>query len=458
MVRKKKKQLKPWCWYCNRDFDDEKILIQHQKAKHFKCHICHKKLYTGPGLAIHCMQVHKETIDAVPNAIPGRTDIELEIYGMEGIPEKDMDERRRLLEQKTQAESLKKKNPDDSDEFDDDDSVASTSFQPQMQPQQGYMPAMGQPGLHHGMPGAPGMPPGIPPLMQAVPPLMPGIPPGMPGMHHGLFSNRMMSIGGMLHHHGPGIPHMMSGLPPGIPPPVGPRPGIHPMTQAQAITSSGVVGRLAIPSTSAPTMQSAPKPLFPSAGQAQATVAGPVGTDFKPLNNAPVTTTEPPKATFPAYTQSNMSTTSTTNSTAAKPATSVTSKPATLTTTSATSKLIHPDEDISLEEKRATHHKYQRNVPRPGQAPMSNLNNQSVGPLGALMGQQPGIPPQQQGMRHPMPPHGQYGGPHQGIPGYHPGAMPPYGQGPPMVPQYQGGPPRPLMGIRPPVMSQGGRY
>lgn len=48
-------------------------------------------------------QVHKETIDAVPNAIPGRTDIELEIYGMEGIPEKDMDERRRLLEQKTQG-------------------------------------------------------------------------------------------------------------------------------------------------------------------------------------------------------------------------------------------------------------------------------------------------------------------------------------------------------------------
>jgi hypothetical protein len=43
--------------YCNREFDDEKILIQHQKAKHFKCHICHKKLYTGPGLSIHCMQV-----------------------------------------------------------------------------------------------------------------------------------------------------------------------------------------------------------------------------------------------------------------------------------------------------------------------------------------------------------------------------------------------------------------
>ena len=53
---------------------------------------------------------------------------------------------------------------------------------------------------------------------------------------------------------------------------------------------------------------------------------------------------------------------------------------------------------------------------------------------------------------------GQYGAHHQGMPGYLPGAMPPYGQGPPMVPPYQSGPPRPPMGMRPPVMSQGGRY
>jgi len=90
MGRKKKKQSKPWCWYCNREFDDEKILIQHQKAKHFKCHICHKKLYTGPGLSIHCMQVHKQTIDKVPNALPNRSNIEIEIYGMEGIPDQDL--------------------------------------------------------------------------------------------------------------------------------------------------------------------------------------------------------------------------------------------------------------------------------------------------------------------------------------------------------------------------------
>lgn len=47
------------------------------------------------------LKVHKETIDSVPNAIPGRTDIELEIYGMEGIPDKDMQDRRRVLEQKS---------------------------------------------------------------------------------------------------------------------------------------------------------------------------------------------------------------------------------------------------------------------------------------------------------------------------------------------------------------------
>ena len=57
MGRKKKKPVKPWCWYCNREFEDEKILVQHQKARHFKCHVCHKKLYTAPGLVIHCMQV-----------------------------------------------------------------------------------------------------------------------------------------------------------------------------------------------------------------------------------------------------------------------------------------------------------------------------------------------------------------------------------------------------------------
>ncbi|XP_062295164.1 BUB3-interacting and GLEBS motif-containing protein ZNF207-like isoform X2 [Scomber scombrus] len=429
MGRKKKKQMKPWCWYCNRDFDDEKILIQHQKAKHFKCHICHKKLYTGPGLAIHCMQVHKETIDGVPNAIPGRTDIELEIYGMEGIPEKDMEERRRVLEQKNQETHKKKQNQDDSDEYDDDDEPGPSFQQPAPgQPQAGYIPPMTQPGMPPGS-GAPGIPPGsysgIPPMMPGVPPMMAGMPPVMPGMPPGMIPmGRMMPPG-------PGMPPMMPGVPPGMPPPVAHRPGITHM--AQVPPTANVLTRPVIPAATVPSAQpDVTKPLFPSAGQSQQTMSG-------SPHPPPSTSSEPSKPTFPAYTQATaaMASPNAGSSTVSKPPSTVTSKPATLTTSSATSKLIHPDEDISLEELRAQLPRYQRSIPRQGQATASAP---SVGPVGGIMA------PQQPGMMHPVP--GQYGGPPQGMPGYMPGGMPPYGQAPPVVPPgYQGAPPRPPIGV-----------
>jgi len=40
---------RPWCFYCERDFDDLKILISHQKAKHFKCDKCNRRLNTAGG-------------------------------------------------------------------------------------------------------------------------------------------------------------------------------------------------------------------------------------------------------------------------------------------------------------------------------------------------------------------------------------------------------------------------
>ncbi|KAG3275195.1 hypothetical protein H1C71_020761, partial [Ictidomys tridecemlineatus] len=379
-------------------FDDEKILIQHQK-----------KLYTGPGLAIHCMQVHKETIDVVPNAIPGRIDIEMILMSMIMMT---------LLPQLYFNHSL-------------------------FNLSNCYIPPMAKPGLSP-VPGAPGMPPGIPPLMPGVPPLMPGMPPVTPGMPPGLHHQRkftqsfcgeniMMPMSGMMPP-GPRILPLMPGMPPGIPPaPTATVPAPEPPVTKPLFPSAGQIGTPVTSSSTASSnsesLSASSKALFPSTAQAQAAVQGPVGTDFKPLNS----------------TTSTASTTSTTNSTAAKPAASIKSKPATLTTTSATSKSIHPDEDISLEERRAQLPKYQSYLPRPGQAP---IGNPPVEPIGGMMPPQPGIP-QQQGMRPPMPPHGQYGGHHQGMPGYHPGAMPPYGQGPPMVPHYQGGPP---------VMSQDGRY
>lgn len=92
MGKKKKRtqeviqQQRVFCYYCDRQFDDEKVLIQHQKAKHFKCSICHRKLNTAGGMVIHLQQVHKQTCDTVPNAKPGRDSVKVEIYGMEGVP------------------------------------------------------------------------------------------------------------------------------------------------------------------------------------------------------------------------------------------------------------------------------------------------------------------------------------------------------------------------------------
>ncbi|KAK1752995.1 hypothetical protein QBC47DRAFT_387528 [Echria macrotheca] len=78
---------RPWCYYCERDFEDLKLLISHQKAKHFKCDRCGKRLNTAGGLSVHMNQVHKETLDKVENALPNRQGLEIEIFGMEGVPE-----------------------------------------------------------------------------------------------------------------------------------------------------------------------------------------------------------------------------------------------------------------------------------------------------------------------------------------------------------------------------------
>ena len=50
--------------------------------------MCFKNLFS---------QVHKEKVDKVPNSIAGRHNIEIEIYGMEGIPEEDLKEHERQM-------------------------------------------------------------------------------------------------------------------------------------------------------------------------------------------------------------------------------------------------------------------------------------------------------------------------------------------------------------------------
>ena len=60
--KKKRQEQKPWCWYCDREFEDEKVLINHQRARHFKCEVCNKRLSSANGMSIHVAFVHKETL------------------------------------------------------------------------------------------------------------------------------------------------------------------------------------------------------------------------------------------------------------------------------------------------------------------------------------------------------------------------------------------------------------
>ncbi|KAJ4341137.1 hypothetical protein N0V95_007301 [Ascochyta clinopodiicola] len=95
---------RPWCFYCERDFDDLKILISHQKAKHFKCDRCGRRLNTAGGLSVHMNQVHKENLTHVENAIGGRQGLEVEIFGMEGVPAEILDQHNQHVTQKHFAE------------------------------------------------------------------------------------------------------------------------------------------------------------------------------------------------------------------------------------------------------------------------------------------------------------------------------------------------------------------
>ncbi|KAF5384057.1 hypothetical protein D9615_003141 [Tricholomella constricta] len=249
MAKKKNKQIiRPWCWYCEREFEDEKVLMQHQKAKHFKCNMCPRRLNTAGGLAVHIQQVHKlepENLPRIENALPGRDGYEVEIFGMVGIPAPDIAdykrrkeielglsagsisqppqkrpkiENRALTEEELKAQLEAHKALMGVSTGSDNPAAAESSTgavygaPPQSYsappapipgvPPMGMMPPPGMPppGFFPGGPPPPGAFPGQPPPF---PPFMPGFPPGPPP---------------------PGFP-LPPGFPPGGPPPFPPAPG-----------------------------------------------------------------------------------------------------------------------------------------------------------------------------------------------------------------------------------------
>ncbi|KAJ2712519.1 hypothetical protein H4R19_002710, partial [Coemansia spiralis] len=186
MGRKKNKQtaLKPWCWYCEREFEDEKVLVQHQKARHFKCHVCARRLNTASGMVIHVAQVHKETVRRVPNALAGRDDPEVEVFGSLGIPEDDADDYERRMRERLGEPMPKRARshhapsgggggggggvaaPVDADQlkWQLEQHRQSMQFQQQQQQQQHFMPPP-PPDFGYRPPGGYPMPPMPPPPM-----------------------------------------------------------------------------------------------------------------------------------------------------------------------------------------------------------------------------------------------------------------------------------------------------
>lgn len=346
MGRKKKKPVKPWCWYCNREFDDDKILVQHQRAKHFKCPFCHKKLYSGPGLTVHCVQVHKETLDKIPEALPNRNSVDIDIYGMQGIPEEDIREHERL-----------KRGDDGHSQDSHKQQQIKTRSQANVHPtgfnsMQAVMfqHALGMGAMPPGFPMPPGMPPGGPPSF-----MLPGFQP-MP-MHPGMPPPL-------------GFQGSMFTPPPPIPPPLAPHMVFSPMGPTPSTSGSvappppmsGVGHLLGIPP---PSLQT-PSASSNSSNTQNFNKDG--GQSDRNQNQsyrsqtAPTTNTKTPDEESRDFKQgiiNNASTIAKPASTLSRDSKQAISDDSFIEVPGTKSRIMHPNRDLSLEEMRLKLRKYQ---------------------------------------------------------------------------------------------------
>ena len=113
MGRKKRgvNVLKPFCYYCEKEFENANILLQHQKNRHFACKLCTRKFSTASSLQTHMNQVHGQSIQKVANAIAGRDRVDINIYGMDEVPVEIIEDRiaKKINKKKAKMEAELKK-------------------------------------------------------------------------------------------------------------------------------------------------------------------------------------------------------------------------------------------------------------------------------------------------------------------------------------------------------------
>lgn len=250
----------------------------------------------------------------------------------------------------------------------------------------GMMPS-GTVGVNVG--GAPHGPPFVGVNVMPIPGLPYGIPSGVPsGVPSGIPSGVPSGIPSNAHpQYGNFAPNLAQGQNPGsfgaaIPPP----PSLAP--PHTIVGAARAAGHVAAGQLAAGHVAGLPnKPLFPSvSGSSSSSQSGSVvGTDFKPLvmNAGP----GPGPAGSAPFLVSVTSANTTVSASAiiSKPASS-----ATIATAGATSKIVHPEEDISLEELRARRIKYKSIIPQSA-SPVNGMNPNAA--VYSTPGAPPGAPP-----------------------------------------------------------------
>lgn len=172
---------KLFCFFCERTFDDESVLTQHQKAKHFRCLECPVDAIRGKcesvqGLIVHTLKVHGKGLARVPNAMQGRDSSEWNVYGMDGIPDHIWEEKGLPIPGSAPEPAPPPPRPLESP-LDSSTALSAGGMAAAVGVPQDFLDFLGQaaPG---GMPG--GLPGGMPGAMPAGMPF--GFPCGMPAM------------------------------------------------------------------------------------------------------------------------------------------------------------------------------------------------------------------------------------------------------------------------------------
>lgn len=339
--RLRKAQQAVFCWYCEREFEDAKVLLQHQKAKHFRCPNCPRRLNTAGGLAVHIDQVHKLPTDRIENALPGRDTFDVEIYGMEGVPANDLADwkRRKAEAMGMDPDTHKRKrpkiylgviSPDELRSQLQQHRALMNGISAASQPRPAALPygvppsnipppvaSVPPPGLFASAPTSMPPPPGFP-MMPPPPGSMPFPPPGMaiPPMPHGMMP--------------PGMPFLP---PPGmLPPGMLPLPGMMPLPGLGMMPGPPGLG---VPPPFAPPGTSLPP------GPITAPLAVPPGAQALPRGQTAPTPVMTPAPVQPYEVASSQ----------------VTLKPGQV--------LVYGDNEVSLEEKRARNPRYQAPIAVP---------------------------------------------------------------------------------------------